>query len=216
MPSPYSLRGKLAKLLDRLVRAQRQPRGVREAAQERIAAEIRDLPRDGFLEAIREAIGNNRRRRRAAVYFLGERMDVWEILPYLGETIQDPDPEWRKWIVETIEAEHLFQFADRLSHLIRQDTDPAVRQAAIHAAATLKAPANLPALLEVAGLDPAELRGCLVWTLKEYACEECREYLSRVFERPAEDEGDLEDRVIAAWGLGKLQIWQRSSSWGES
>jgi HEAT repeat protein len=53
----------------------------------------------------------------------------------------------------------------------------------------------------------------VLWTLKEYATEECRPLLQAAFAQPTSDEvGKVradwgktkEDRVIAAWGLGKM------------
>jgi HEAT repeats/PBS lyase HEAT-like repeat len=227
-----SLAGTLAKLLDRLVKCERLPSERQDAALVRIAAAVRDLPREDLFRALPEAIGNNQRRRRVAVHLLAELSEAEGAVEQVGRWFGDPDPEWQAWLVQTIEEARLVEFAPALSWVIEHDPDPLVRKMAIHAAGELRSEANLPALLGVAKACPRELLGYVLWALKEYGHEDCRAALLEVFRGPDEIETArspplesaaraeqrplsalrlrleasiaAENRVVAAWGLGKL------------
>lgn len=82
---------------------------------------------------------------------------------------------------------------------MENDPDPLCRGFAIHAAGTLKAEENLPTLLRLVQRGDDEMWR-LVWALKDYATEEYRPY----FEEWFKEKYSQSDRVIAAWGLGKL------------
>lgn len=195
-----SLAGALAKLLDRLVKCERLPSDRQDAAMARIAAAVRDLPRDDLFRALPDAIGNNQRRRRVAVHLLAELSDAEGAADEIGRWLADPDPEWRAWVVQTIEEARLVQFAPALGAVIEHDPDPLVRQMAVHAAGELCSEANLPALLRLARARPQELLGYVLWALKDYGHEDCRAVLLEVFRSPDQ----FENRLLAAWGLGKL------------
>jgi len=228
-----SLAGALAKLLDRLVKCERLPSERQDAALVRIAAAVRDLPRDDLFSALPDAIGNNQRRRRVAVHLLAELSDAEGAADQIGRWFTDPDPEWRAWLVQTIEEARLVRFAPALSAVIEHDPDPLVRRMAVYAAGELRSAANLPALLRLAGARPQQLLGYVLWALKDYGHEDCRAVLVDVFRNPRggetgrlppepeaglavesrplsawrrtwESEVALENRLLAAWGLGKL------------
>ena len=200
-----SLAGALAKLLDRLAKCERLPSDRQDAAMARIAAAVRDLPRDDLFRALPEAIGNNHRRRRVAVHLLAELSDAEGAAEQVGRWLADPDPEWRVWLVQTIEDARLVRFAPALSAVIEHDPDLLVRQMAIHAAGELRSEANLPALLGLARARPPELLGYVLWALKEYGHEDCRAVLLDVFRSPPwEAAVALENQLLAAWGLAKL------------
>lgn len=233
MKSGRSLAGILAKLLDRLVKCERLPGERQDAALARIAAAVRDLPREDLFRALPEAIGNNQRRRRVAVYLLAQLSDAEGAAHEIGHWFADPDAEWRAWLVQTIEEARLVQFAPALSAVIEHDPNPLVRKLAVRAAGELRSPANLPALLRLARACPPELLGYVLWALKEYGHQACRAVLSGVFRGPgrietggsppapevvaaeenglpsawlseSEAERAIENRIVAAWGLGKL------------
>lgn len=78
-------------LLDRLVQSRRLANDDQEVIADEVAAEARELPRDGILDAMDKAIGRNTRRREEAVYLLSEWTDVPEVVNRIGEWINDPD-----------------------------------------------------------------------------------------------------------------------------
>ncbi len=164
------------------------------------------------MTALRNAIGNNRRRRGAARFLLAELLADDPTLPSLETLLLDPDPAWRAWMIETVAEARLGQFAEPLNRILLADADPFVRRVAVHAAATLRSDVNLPALVTLAQRDEPALRADLLWTFKEYGRPEGRALLSRAFAEPdifqsraeAQPTDPEETRLIAAWGLGKL------------
>jgi HEAT repeat protein len=100
-------------------------------------------------------------------------------------------------MIEFIGEEGLHQFAPLLNDAL---DDERCRAYAMTAAGQLRSEANLAAILKLAG-DPAMLKwNRMLWALKDYAHPLCRPALERLFRTASHKQ----DRVIAAWGLGKL------------
>lgn len=192
---------RLRGLLDRLAACRRLSNDDQEVVGDEVAAEARTLPCESILEALDKAIGSSKKRRKEAVYLLSEFTDVPEVVERIGQWLNNPDPQWRSWLIQTVENAGLKQYAPLLNGIIENDPDQFCREAAIHAAGTLRVDENLPALLRLAQGGEYEQTWRLAWALKDYATEECRPYLKRWF---ADSGQDKQARVIAAWGLGKL------------
>jgi len=188
-------------LLDQLLKAERLPGDGYRAVYDEVAAAVAALPREGLVAAIDKAVGAGKRRKRVSVTVLAMLADVDEVARRIEAGLHDPDPEWRSWVVQTVDIRRLVRFAESLNELIRNDPVLHVRAAAITAAGSLKSEANLPTLLAVSRDHPPELRRCLLWALKDFGREECRPFLEAAFRDAAVEK---EDRVVAAWGLGKL------------
>lgn len=199
--APKTLVARIRGLLDRLVACRRLSNDDQEVVGDEVAAEARELPRDGVLEALDKAVGSSKKRRQEAVYLLSELTDVPEVVERIGQWLHDPDRQWRSWLIQTVENARLKQYAPLLNSIIENDPDPFCRDAAIHAAGALGVEENLPALLRLAEGSEYDQTWRLAWALKDYATEECRPHLKRWFEDSGQDK---QSRVIAAWGLGKL------------
>ncbi len=192
---------RIRSLLDRLTACRRLSNDDQEVVSDEVASEVRTLPREGVLEAIDKAIGSSKKRRQEAVYLLSELTDVPEVVERIGQWLNDPDPQWRSWLIQTVGNAGLKQYAPLLNGIIENDPDPFCRYVAIHAAGALRAAENLPVLLRLAeGGDDDQTWG-LACALMEYATEDCRVHLKRWIEDSSQDK---QVRVIAAWGLGKL------------
>lgn len=201
MPTnPTALITRIRGLLDRLVASRDLAEDEQEVVADEVAAEVRKLPREGILEALDKAIASSRARRQESIFILSGLADVPEVADRVGELLRDPDPQVRSWFIQTVEQAGLKQFAPYLNDVMESDPDPFCRGVAIHAAGTLKADENLPVLLRLAERRDDEETWRLVWALKDYATEECRPYLEAWFKNHDSES----DRVIAAWGLGKL------------
>lgn len=201
MPNdPTPLVTRLRGLLDRLVASRDLYEDDREIVCDQVAAEARELPRDGILEALDKAAGSSRKRREESLFILSQLTDVPEVVDRIGELLRDPDPQTRSWLIQTVEQARLKQFAPFLNEVMESDPDPFCRGLAIHAADTLKADENLPTLLRLAERRDDEETWRLIGALQSYATEECRPYLEEWFKNRDSES----DRVIAAWGLGKL------------
>ncbi len=137
-------------LLDRLVKSRHLSNNDQEVIGDEVAAEARELPRDGILDALDKAIGRNKRRKEEAVYLLSEFTDVPAVVERIGEWINDPNLQSRTRLIETVAEDGLAQFAPHLNDIIQHDTDNFCRDMAIHAAGKLQANECLPALLRLA------------------------------------------------------------------
>ncbi len=189
------------RLLTELVVSRRETKDVQEEVHDRVAAKMRALPRvPGMLAALDAAIGRDAKRREEAVYLLSELADIPEVVERIGVWLQDPNPSFRRWLVQTVEHGRLTQFAPALSAIIESDADPVCRQFAIHAAGTLRLESSLPSLLRASHTEAKDNRWVLVWAFKEFAAPECMPYLREVFGNQSEPSSQ---RVVAAWGLAK-------------
>ena len=195
------LTNRIRRLLDRLVESRRSDKRTSEQVDQAVAAQARRLPRKGVLSALDAAIGKSKKRRKEAVYILSELVDVPEVVQRLADWLKDPDPDCRSWIIQNIGAQQICQLAPLLNEIIENDPDDFCRMFAIHAAGTLRAPANLPTLLRLAAKYRRKQLWSLTVTLRNYGLAEGRPFLLRVFKDAKVDEGI---RVIAAWGLAKL------------
>lgn len=195
------LTARIRKLLDRLVESRRLGNDDKEVEHDEVTGEARELPRNGILKALDQAIGRSKSRREAAVYLLSEWTDVPEVVDRIGEWINDPNPEWRNWLLQIIAREGLTRFAPHLSQIIEDDQDEFCRDMAIHAAGKLRANECLPALLRLADQNDPKLTWRLATALQSYATEECRPSLKKWFDDASLDKST---RIFAARGLGKL------------
>jgi hypothetical protein len=198
---PKALVARVRTLLNRLVECRRQENDDQEVVHEEVAAEVRTLPREGLFEALDKAVGTSRKRREEAVYVLSELTDIPGAVERIGQSLKDPDPKWRSWLIQTVANRKLRQFAPLLNEIIEHDPDEFSRDMAIHAAGALRERENLPTLLRLAGDCEPTLVWRLAVALGSYATEECRPFLRQWFE---DERHEKSTRIFAAWGLGKL------------
>src|SRR5579859_1809442 len=97
-----SLVDQVRRLLDRLVACQRQDGDHQEIVHDAVAAEVRSLPREGFLQALDKAVGSSKKRREEAVYVLSELTDIPDAVARIGQGLNDPDPQWRSWLLQVV------------------------------------------------------------------------------------------------------------------
>src|SRR5262249_12043136 len=90
--------------------------------------------------------------------------------------------------------------APLLNRIMLEDTSFVCHAAAIRAAGQLIAIECLPTLLKVAARKDWRDEASLTWTLKNYATEECRPHLRRVFEERPEDRLGVPKAVPPAIG----------------
>lgn len=167
----------------------------------RQARRARRLRRDGWLAALDRAVGKSVRRKRAAAEVLAGLADLPEVAARFECWLRDDDLAWRAEMIDLVGRRGLARFAPLLNDALDGNADELCRAYAITAAEELRAEANLPALLRLAR-DPAldSLFRRTLPALTAYADPRCRRALGRFF-RPGRTK---EERVFAAWGLGKL------------
>lgn len=173
----------------------------KEVEYDRISRVVSQVPRDGILQALDEAIGRFENRKKASIHILVELADVPAALDRMEALLRDGDESDAPELFQTVGLHHLIQFAALLNRFILGSYDDFTRSCAIHAASRLKDPRNLPALLKLTADCPVDLRFHLLVALTEFGDERGRPFLRRHF-RNEEEESSL--RVMAAWGLAKL------------
>jgi hypothetical protein len=188
----------LKSILDPIVAARGWPDRRLVARQARRAGRLR---RDGWLAALDRAVGRSVRRKRAAAEVLADLADLPEVAGRFECWLLDDDLAWRAEVIYLVGRRGLARFASLLNDALNGNADELCQAYAITAAEELRAEANLPALLRLAGdsaLDPLFRR--LLPALTAYADPRCRAALERFF-LPDQPKAV---RVFAAWGLGKL------------
>ena len=165
---------------------------------EQKACQARRLRSESWLAALDRVIGRSVQRKRAAADLLAKLTDLPEVADRFAAWLKDADLAWRAEMIEFIGEEGLHQFAPLLNEYLAGD-DRHCLAYAITSAGQLRSEDNLAAILKLAD-DPTRLWNRLLGALKDYAHPRCRPALERVFR----DSLVKRDRVIAAWGLGKL------------
>src|SRR5262249_8672757 len=118
---PKHLVARVRGLLDRLVVCRAWVNDEQEIVHGAVAAAVRSLPRDGLLEALDKAVGASKKRRQEAVYILSELTDIPEAVARIGQCLNDPDPQWRSWLIQIVVDRGLRQFAPLLNEIIERD-----------------------------------------------------------------------------------------------
>jgi HEAT repeat protein len=187
----------LKRILEEMVAARRR---YRKPFLVRKARQARRLRGENWLAALDRAVGRSVQRRRAAADLLAELTDLPEVADRFAAWLKDADMAWRAEMIEFVGQRRLDQFAPLLNDPLAGDGDQRCLAFAMTSAGQLRSEANLPAILKLAA-DPEMMRwNRLLWALKDYAHLLCRPALERVFRRAKYKH----DRIIAAWGLGKL------------
>jgi HEAT repeat protein len=183
-------------ILQELVAARRQ---YPKRLLEQNARQARRLRCERWLAALDRAVGRSVQRKQAAAELLAKLTDLPEVADRFASWLKDDDLAWRAEAIRLVGEEGLHQFTPLLNDALTGGDD-FCRAHAITAAGQLRSEDNLPFLLRMAADPAARLGNRLLWALKDYGHPLCRPALERVFR-----EGRTkQDRVIAAWGLGKL------------
>jgi hypothetical protein len=189
--------GNLKLLLEQMVAARRQYRKGFLATKVRQARRLRC---EGWLAALDRAEGRGVQRKRAAADLLAEMTDLPEVVDRFAAWLADADLAWRAEMIAFIGRKGLHQFAPLLNDALAGGGDELCLAYAITSAGDLRSEANLAAILKLADDPEMPLRNRLLWALKDYGHPRCRPALRRLYHAAA----DERDRVIAAWGLGRL------------
>jgi HEAT repeat protein len=170
----------------------------RKSLLARKARQVRRLRAENWLAALDRAVGRSVQRKRAAADFLAELVDLPEVTDRFTAWLKDDDLAWRAEMIEFVGRKGLDQFAPLLNDALAGG-DELCQAYAITSAGELRSEANLAAILKLA-TAATRLGNRLLWTLKDYGHPRCRPVLNRVYRGSPWKH----DRVIAAWGLGKL------------
>ncbi|MBS1825886.1 MAG: hypothetical protein JST93_11240 [Acidobacteria bacterium] len=144
-----------------------------------ISAEVRLLPHKGILDALDKAMGRTRYSPWDQFTLLAHALDQPEVAQRIAAWVESPDVELQQAALQLIGQRKLVQFSEKLNP-IRESGQGSVQPAAIAAAGQLRAPVNLPALLQLAARQDPALDYPLVMALRNYP-HDARVFLQRVF-----------------------------------
>jgi hypothetical protein len=144
--------------LDALAKAEYVGGTTQAAAEQKVLGLVQRLDPSDLLAHLDRAVRGSKRRRLASAFVLVSLQDRPEIQARVAAELQDPNEEWRSCLIQAIEMHHGAALAPLLNEVISRDPDSFCRTLAIHAAATLRQPVNLPVLLDLAGLPDPDLR----------------------------------------------------------
>lgn len=188
--------GSLKLVLEQMVAARRQYRKGFLATK---VCQARRLRVEGWLAILDRAVGRGVQRKRAAADLLAEMTDLPEVKDRFAGWLADADLAWRAEMIEFVGRKGLHQFAPLLNDALAGGGDELCLAYAITSAGDLRSEANLAAILRLTDDPTMPLRNRLLWALKDYGHPRCRPALRRLYHA-----ADKRDRVIVAWGLGKL------------
>jgi len=188
------------KLLRHIAKAFRAKGDKWEVMMDEARARIAELPREGILSAIDEASADSKSLEKAALHMLFELADVPEVTRRVEQRLGDPDPEVRRTMIDAIGYKQVHELAPLLNSIILNDPDEDCRRIAIAEAGRMAQNVNFPVILQLARQGLPESPWLMTRVLKNYGRPEGRFYLEDRFHSAPEKQ----ERVIAAWGLGKL------------
>jgi len=191
--------GAIRKLLDGLVKAERQGKEGWEAEADRATAAVRSLPREGLLSALDGAIGGSRERRKQAVYILGRMTDAPGAMERIEEWLDSPDWNERHVLVQAIGEFDLRELAARVGRLITEDSDPFVRREAVRVAGLLRNQVNVRPLLDVVHGSDVGLVASAVFALDDLGQAAAQLHLRKIFAESVQ----VSDRIEAARRLAR-------------
>lgn len=201
-PQNSDVAQRIAQLFARMTAADKLRKEKLEREYDLTLKEAEALPSSGTVDAVLAAVTKNKKLRQKAAILLSHLTGFEEVQARLPQWLQDEDLEWRWMFIQAIGTQRLHQFAALLNPVITSDPSDRCRHGAIHAAAILKSPENLPVLLTEAEKTKSDMPFNLLHALSAYGSESCRPFLQAVFDNPSQEK---RRRVYAAWGLAKLK-----------
>jgi hypothetical protein len=166
---------------------------------QRATRATRKLIAPGWLVALDRAVKGGKQRKRAAVLLLGSLADVPEARDRISAWLHDADCEWRAEVINLVGNQGLTVFAADLNASLDPSGDELCRAYAISAVGLLRSEANVDAFARLLKGRDKRLFRRLLWAAKDFPHERFRLPLKSYFRT-----GTKEQRVIAAWALGKL------------
>ena len=116
--------GEIRSVLDALARVERADNDTKEQVYDRELARIRLLERDGIIEFVKLAIGNDRRRQRYSPLVFSELYDVPGIDVVFIELLQAADADGRADIIQTIGLHKMHNLVGVLNeHFVHEHDD---------------------------------------------------------------------------------------------
>jgi len=191
----------LKKILDALVKAEKADNDSAEVIHDTELSKLPALIDDNILNAVKEAIGDNSKRKKVSVFVFAELYKVPRIEEVFLELLNSSDLTDKDIIIQVIGLRRLKNFVPVLNSHYYNETDPNVREQLISTLGTLAEESSFPIFLALAQTAEKSKYWRLTWAFKNYAKQEGKPFLEKIF---YDKQSDISDKVVSAWGLVKI------------
>jgi hypothetical protein len=190
----------LKKILDALVKAEKADNNTREVIHDNELSKLPSLIDENILNAVKDAIGDNPKRRNVSVFVFAELYNVEGIEQVFSELLSSSDPHDKIIILQIIGHRQLKKFVPLLNNLFFKETNVNCKEQLITTLGTLADQTSFPIFLSLIQTADRVNYWRLVWALRNFGRPEGKPFLERVFK---DKKTDTSDKVVAAWGLVK-------------
>lgn len=191
----------LKKILDALGKAEKADNDSKEVIYDTELSKLDALIDDNILNAVKEAIGDNSKRKKVSVFVFAELYKVQGIDEVFLELLNSSDPTDKDIIIQVIGLRKLKTFVTVLNSHYYKETDPNIKEQLISTLGALADESSFPIFLDLAQTADKNKYWRLIWAFKNYAKEEGKPFLEKVFN---DKQSDTSDKVVSAWGLVKI------------
>lgn len=188
-------------VIDELVVTDRADNDTKEIIFDRELDKIKKLDRDGIIDVVRTAIGNNPKRKRFAPFVYSALCDVDGIEDVFSELLESSDDLGRSYIIQTIGLRKIHDLVGVLNRHYYRETDDFCKDMTLHALGVIADESSLPIFRQLMHDKDHSYKWRILSASHRFASAEFKDYLTGVFH----DESTKPDyKIMAAWGLAKL------------
>lgn len=191
----------LKKILDALIKAEKADNDSAEVIHDTELSKLPVLIDDNILNALKEAIGDNSKRKNVSVFVFAELYKVQGIDEVFLELLNSSDPTDKCIIIQVIGLRKLKNFVPILNSHYYKENDPNVTDQLISTLGALADESSFPIFLDLAKSANKNKYWRLIWAFKNYAKPEGKPFLEKIFN---DKQSDKSDKVVSAWGLVKI------------
>ena len=135
------------KALDALAGAELLDNDSKEIVYDRERSKIQKLDREGIIESVKKAVGNNPKRRRYAPLVFSELHDVPGIEGVFRELLRSSDSMGRADIIQTIGLRKMQNLVGVLNDHFSREADDFCRSCLLHSIGSIADESSLPIFL---------------------------------------------------------------------
>jgi hypothetical protein len=190
----------LKKILDALVKAEKADNDTKEVVYDRELSKLPSLADDNILNAVKEAIGDNPKRKNVSVFVFAELYNVDGIEQVFMDILSSSYVEDRIIILQIIGLRKLRKLVPVLNTMFFKETDVNCKEQLITTLGTIADESSFPIFLNLIQTDDRNKYWRLIWALKNYARPEGKPFLEKVFN---DKQAETSEKVVAAWALVK-------------
>jgi len=191
----------LKQILDALAKAEKAANDSKEVIYDTELSKLDALIDDNILSSVKKAIGDNSKRKKVSVFVFAELYKVQGIDEVFVELLNSSDPADKDIIIQVIGLRKFKTFVPVLNSHYYKETDPNIKEQLISTLGALADESSFPIFLDLAQTVDKDKYWRLIWAFKNYAKEEGRPFLEKVFH---DKQSDTSDKVVSAWGLVKI------------